>query len=476
MKKWLAFLSIVLLTCCNVPHWAQQVKGTDKYNMDISKFGALSLLAVDVASNEVIVQSNPFQRMTPASLTKLFTTGAGLAILSKDYQYETKFYLSKNQDDKNVLLIVGGGDPTLGSNRFDATKAELLFEKVVKVLMLQEGVYNLDGGIIIDNSCYAGIKQPSKRMWEDMGNYYGAVPNGLTYKENAFQLSLQSPKGVGKNCSVVKTEPSVDLDFKCLVKSADNNKDSAYVYGNAYMDEWYISGTIPQNRKEFTIKGALPQPEVTFARELREYLRINGISVGDEINKQLLSNVRGEKKIIYTYYSPALNEIVSVVNKRSHNLFADHILFAIADQKQGEATWDIGVKELTGFWNSKIPEFSGLFFDGSGLSPFNAVSANDMVEVLTWMNQSEYSTAFKESLSIAGVDGTLKSILKEDEFKGKLIGKSGSMNGVLAYCGYLKTHEGNELAICIIANRFTEPFSEVRKKMEDLMKEIIRQN
>ena len=476
MSKCAIIIVLFLTSCCTTPRSAQQVEKTNAYTLDVTKYGALSLSAVDVSTHEVSVRHKPQQRMTPASLTKILTTGAALASLPNDYRYKTDFYLNKGDDAKMSLVIVGGGDPTLGSDRFEETKAKHIFKKVAELLLTLEHVHALEGGITVDNSRYPGIKLPSKRLWEDIGNYYGAVPNGLSYKENTFFMSLQSPKGIGKTCSIVKTAPKVGVDFNCLVKSAANNKDSAYIYGNAAMKKWYVSGTIPQNRKEFTVKGALPQPEITLAQELGTFLRGKGIRDGKEIKKQTLSQVCGTAKIIYTHHSPAINKIVSVINKRSHNLYADHLLFAMAETEYGIADWDKGVKKLTDFWRSKVPDFSGSFFDGSGLSPFNAVSAKDMVEALIWLNQSKYKQAFKQSLSIAGVDGTLKNILKENEFQGKVSGKSGSMNGVLGYCGYIQTKSGRELAFCIMANRFTEPYKVLRANMEGLIKEIISQN
>jgi len=476
MGKWSVIFILFLTTCCNTPHSAHKVKDKDNYSLNITKQGALSVLAVDLHSNEVIVQHNPQQRMTPASLTKVLTTGAALSLLKPDYSYSTRFYLVNTNDAKKALLIVGSGDPSLGSERFASTKTKVWFEQVAKALLMQEGIHNLDGGIIIDDSCYPGIQHPSKRTWEDMGNYYGAVPHGLSYKENTFRLTLKSPAGVGQPCSIVKTSPKVDVNFNCLVKSAGNHKDSAYIYGNTFMKEWYVSGTIPQGRSAFVIKGALPNPALTMARELKAYLAAKGIKVSDRVTSQKFADVKENKKVIYTHQSPPLLNLASVVNKRSHNLFADHLLFAIADKQQGSAGWDAGVQSLTKFWKNQVPEFSGVFFDGCGLSPFNAVSAADMVKTLTWMHSSECSDEFKQTLSVAGVDGTLKSILKDDAYKGRFIGKSGSLNGVLGYCGYLKTNEGRDIAFCIMANRFTEPFKELRANMEGLMQELINQN
>lgn len=441
------------------------------YSLDITQYGAISLLAVDVESGEILVEHNPLQRMTPASLTKVITTGAALSVIKPDFKFETQFYI-REKDGRRSLIVKGKGDPTLGSDRFDETKPEFVFHQLL--LKLQKTGITSINSIIVDNTFISGIKLPSKRLWEDIGNYYGAVPNALTYRENTFYLTMKSPSGVGQPAEIIKTEPNVDVELNCLVKTADNNKDSAYIYGYSDANQWYVSGSIPQNRDAFTIKGALPHPENTFAKELYNYLNNNGVKVnGFEVGA--IEDVI-EKKPFYIHYSPELKEIATVVNKVSHNLWADHLMFQLAHAQYKRADWDMGVKSLHEFWSEAIPEFSGLFFDGSGLSPFNAFSARDMVEVLRYLDTSEKSEVFKQSLSVAGMDGTLKSILRENEFKGKVIGKSGSLNGVLGYCGYITTKQGKTVAFCMMANRFTEPYKTIRANMERLMKEVILQN
>ncbi|MBS2213203.1 D-alanyl-D-alanine carboxypeptidase/D-alanyl-D-alanine-endopeptidase [Carboxylicivirga mesophila] len=467
MKVALIFLAM-LMACRMAPHVAEQENVAKPYSVDITRHGAVSMMAVDLASGEVLLSHRADERMTPASLTKILTTGAALELLGPDYRYNTRFYLQAKSGVNN-LYIQGGADPTLGSDRFDESKAEIIFANVLRSLQ-QRHITSINA-ILVDNSCLPGISHPSKRLWEDMGNYYGAVPNGLSYKENTFYLTLQSPSGSGKSVSIVETEPELAIELQCIVKSASNNKDSAYIYGHPDMGKWYISGTIPQARDAFVIKGALPHPEMTLGRELKTFLIGNGIEVKsvEKPDKGDLPN--GD--LLFSHASPELRQMIGVINKKSHNLFADHLLFSMS---KGQANWDNGIREVSGFWKEQVPEFSAILFDGSGLSPFNAFSAADMVNVLKWMHAHEHSEVFKHSLSVSGVDGTLKSILKEPGHKGSLIGKSGSMNGVLGYCGYITTQSGKELAFCVMANRFTESFSQIRSNMEVLMKELIERN
>lgn len=131
---------------------------------------------------------------------------------------------------------------------------------------------------------------------------------------------------------------------------------------------------------------------------------------------------------------------------------------------------------LNRFWSENINDFSGTFYDGSGLSPFNACSCKDLVETLMYMYHSEQVEVFKQTLSIGGIDGTLRGIWKENGMKGAVIGKSGSMNGVLGYAGYFTAASGEQFAFCVMVNHFTESFDVVRTEIEDLVTDLVRNN
>ncbi len=471
MMKWWALYLVFFLSCGTAPCSSEAKEKTTSYSFNMTKYGAVSVMAIDVKSGEVVCEKNALQRMTPASLTKVLTTGAALNILGGDYRFSTQFYLK--QGGEKVLIIKGGGDPTFGSDRLEETKKAVVFKKI-QLALKKEGVVRLDK-LIVDESLFKGIQQPSKRTWEDMGNYYGAVPHSLTYRENTFYLNLKSSDKTGAPVRIVSVDPPISHSIKSYVTGADNNKDSAYIYGNAQMKEWYVSGTIPRDRKSFRIKGALPNPGLTFATELKQYLNANNIEVADIENTNQSINVESAKCIL-SHYSPKLEVIAAVVNKRSHNLFADHLLFAIAQQQNEQASWDAGTNALIHYWDARIENFSGNFYDGSGLSPFNKINARDMGIALKYLHDCDEQPAFKKSLAIAGVDGTLKSMLSDEVYKGQFVGKSGSMNGVLGYCGYLECKSGRTVAFCVLCNNFTESFKEVRLSIEDLLKEIISQN
>ena len=108
-------------------------------------------------------------------------------------------------------------------------------------------------------------------------------------------------------------------------------------------------------------------------------------------------------------------------------------------------------------------------FDGSGISPMNAVSASFMNSILEYMYKKEgFSGAFYQSLPLAGREGTVASFLKGSVLDGKARVKSGSITNVQAYSGYIE-HGGKNYAFTIIINNFRGTRPVLRKQIERLL-------
>lgn len=116
-------------------------------------------------------------------------------------------------------------------------------------------------------------------------------------------------------------------------------------------------------------------------------------------------------------------------------------------------------------------DVQGIFLeDASGLSRYNAVSVDKLVFVLDYMkNKSSFSGNFMNSLPVAGVSGSLKSFGKGTILENNFRAKSGYMERVMGYAGYLTTASGKEIAIAVLVNNFSCTNAEMRKMLEELL-------
>jgi PBP4 family serine-type D-alanyl-D-alanine carboxypeptidase len=104
-----------------------------------------------------------------------------------------------------------------------------------------------------------------------------------------------------------------------------------------------------------------------------------------------------------------------------------------------------------------IPQESYSYADASGLSRLNLASPEMLIHILTYMHQHRYFPHFYSSLSIAGVDGTLKNRMIGTHAENNVHAKTGSLSHVSAISGYVQTSDGEMLVFSMIANNFLGP-------------------
>lgn len=272
---------------------------------------------------------------------------------------------------------------------------------------------------------------------EDMANYYGAPPAAVTWRDNTFELFLKSPDQIGSVCEVVRTDPVFsDIRFQSSVKAAASRKDSAYIFGYPGSTEWEVRGSIPASQSSFRIKGALPFPGIRLGEEVAALL-----SPGGKIDVKISSRPFNYDRLIKLteIESPPVREIIQVVNQKSHNLLADHLFLAAGRTENTAYYWDVSRHHFEKFWEERLSLTPVRILDGSGLSPKNLVSADFMVGVLKFMYQSSNFDLFRSSLAVGGQSGTLVHMWKAPALQGKVMAKSGYMEGTLGYCGYIYT-------------------------------------
>src|SRR5690606_29845624 len=126
----------------------------------------------------------------PASTLKTVTTATSFSILGQDFTYKTPIYINgeiKNGVLKGDVIVVGNGDPTLGSSRYQQTKPKLVMNKIVQFLK-NKGINAIEGNVIVDDMLWGTEQLPSTWAWEDIGNYYGAGASALVWRENQMKI------------------------------------------------------------------------------------------------------------------------------------------------------------------------------------------------------------------------------------------------------------------------------------------------
>jgi D-alanyl-D-alanine carboxypeptidase/D-alanyl-D-alanine-endopeptidase (penicillin-binding protein 4) len=441
------------------------------------KNASVGIQLVDVGSGKSIFDLNSNKMLVPASTLKIVTSAAALEILGADYRFKTQIGYTGELDNKGGLngdlVIIGGGDPTLGSMYFNSCEKASNFINIWARKIKAAGIRQIMGDIFLDASIYDSEKVPSTWIWGDIGNYYGAGSNAFTCYDNLFRITFKSPERAGEPTSIISTYPIIEgIEITNEVVSSEINSDRAYVFGSPLDKTRVIRGTIPKGRSAFSIKAAVHRPENLLAHDLTAQLVLEGVFFSGEV--KFVKTDKSKFQTIYIHESPTLAEIIKVLNHESVNLIAEHLVKHVAFEETGVGNREKGIESIKGFWKGK-GVFEDDFFmeDGSGLSHFNAISANQIVSVLLYMaKQSPNSQAFQNSLPSAG-QGTLSNF-NTGIFPGNsLKAKSGSLTRVRCYAGYLATSSGDDIAFSIMFNHFSGSSSKLAKEIENLLSKIV---
>jgi serine-type D-Ala-D-Ala carboxypeptidase/endopeptidase (penicillin-binding protein 4) len=475
MKVILAFIFIIFTSSSHCQDLTKLQKEIQTISIDPQFIHGQLALSFRNSSGKIVYQYNAEKSLVPASNLKIITTAAALGVLGEEFRYQTKLEYDgtiTNGVLTGNIYVTGSGDPSLGSSRFkdfpDMDKLpEIFCDKII-----QAGIKKVNGSIIADETGFDQNATPDHWMWTDIGNYYGAPAYAINYNENSYKLYFMPGSKQGDSTSVIRTDPLMpEMKFINTVKTgAAGSGDNAYIYGAPYSNYRFLSGTIPPGNTEFSIKGSLPVPSDMLVNNLNKKLMAKGIFIN--IPKQEATQFLNgkERKNIYVHNSTTLKELVKVTNGSSINLYAEALLKTVAYKIRKTGNTKAGVKSVKEYWGKKGIDTSGFFMnDGSGLSATNAISANTFSQILYLIAGESYAALFYESLPVSGVSGTMKSLGKGTSAEGKIAAKTGTINKVICYSGYVTIRNGDRYSFSLMANNFDGINSDVVRKLTRIM-------
>ncbi len=436
------------------------------------QFGDVGILVQDLLSGEIICRHNDIKSLIPASNMKIITTSVGLAILGEDYKFKTELQYDGTIKDSILhgnIYLKGYGDPTLASPAFDSTMLmPKVLDSLVFIIKNTLKINKIDGKIIGDASAWSEETAVPTWLFEDIGQYYGAGPCGLSFNENQFKLSFLQQPQVGARPVLTEMSPFVpEFQLQNSTTSVMGGGEDAYIYLMPYGNTGFVNGTLPVGDGYQYAYGAVPDPALFAAWHLRKTLLQQNIPVTDSATteaRQLQNFVpAAPRTTFFTWFSAPLKKILSYTNAESNNFCAETILRAIAYKQTCIADNAKGITEILKFLKDKGIDTRGMFLlDGSGLSPRNGVSAYQVAQILRTA-----SSDFGGTLPRPGEKGTLKTFLKDfPSIQARIRAKSGTISRVKSYSGYLTTLGGRTLVFSVITNNFTCSQPVIRKKIE----------
>ncbi|MDX1530473.1 MAG: D-alanyl-D-alanine carboxypeptidase/D-alanyl-D-alanine-endopeptidase [Rhodothermales bacterium] len=176
----------------------------------------------------------------------------------------------------------------------------------------------------------------------------------------------------------------------------------------------------------------------------------------------------GEDAPLLVHLSPPLIEILTAVNEKSNNFFAEQVFRTFAPG----GTTAGGERRVFEFLEAAGIPTQGLSIrDGSGLSRKNLVSPETLGRLLAHMYTHDLRDAFLRTLPQGGQEGTT---LRYRLAGLPVFAKTGSLEHVRALSGYVAGPDDTPYAFVLFANNYTSKSSLVAVAQNEIAQAIAR--
>ena len=510
MKKINRFASLLLVICLTVaPTLAQQAAPVAKPQtvaelqaritalLDQPKFAAARWgILVKAGQDKIVFERDADKAFMPASNMKLYTTSAALDAFGPEFKIKTSVYAAKPVKAGRIsgdLILYGRGDPNL-SPRFEGDNPDKYddhkpAEKIGAIERLADqikaaGVKIIAGNLVGDDSFFADDLIGPGWEWDDLQFYYGAEVSALTVNDNCVSFTVKPGHKIGDKPTIT-VQPATD--YLKIVNHAATSASGAVRIGvnrplNSNTIEFF--GSIPRNREKFEVNIAIHDPAEFAATLLKEALARRGIRVlGKAVRSDAVARVAkpfDESKLteIAKVESQPMTELLKVVNKQSQNLHTELLLRQLGanggqheldEYGRPKTTLSRGNEARRQFLQKAGVDVAPLSLrDGSGLARQDLVTPRSTVRLLEFMLSHPQANVFRESLVVAGTDGTLERRMRDTAAAGNFRGKTGTLSYVNALSGYVTTKRGQVLILSSMGNNYTGPGRDVTTVLDQI--------
>jgi D-alanyl-D-alanine carboxypeptidase/D-alanyl-D-alanine-endopeptidase (penicillin-binding protein 4) len=435
--------------------------------LDDSSFGSCFIGAkiITLADNRTLYERNSKKLFHPASNQKLLTTAAVLNLLNANYEITTKCFISGEIFDGMIngnLYIKGSGDPLLTTWDLDSLASRIKMK----------GITSITGDLVGDDSYFDSLYWGQGWMWDDEPSSNEAFISSLCVNKNSVKINIQPTSNTDDALSIIlePTLSSISI-VNYGVCTSDTSIPELTVSRLRGENKIIVQGRINPGSESKDYFVSVWKPEMIFLQLLRDRMKLQGISVMGKSRLGMAGNRKHFTEIKHT-----LDSVIHRANKFSDNLAAENLLKILAAEKVGiPGTAQNGLQLVKNLLLAEgIDTTNMILADGSGASWYNEIAPEAIVKLLYKMYKKK--TIFQryyESLAIAGVDGTLKTRLKNTRASNNIRAKTGSLRGVSGISGYGTTLNNKMFAFSILCNHFHGDIVVLRNAQDKILELLV---
>lgn len=419
-----------------------------------------ALVGITVQSaktGEILYQHNANTLMLPASNEKIPTSAAAIVKLGPDFRYQTSVYTTGKIEAgilKGDLIIVASGDPTL-SYQFCEDRANCFIFQAWADSLHSKGIHAMDGNIIGIDDVFDDESIGYGWTMNNLSYGYSAPIGGFMYNENTARIIIEADS-LGEY-GTIKVTP--DPGYFTLEPDIEINPDetSLLIDRIPATNRIRIVGKI-QPGDRYIENISIHDPTLHFLSALKWELVLMGIPVyGQPIDADFLVKKEklSQKKLLFTHTSIPFKDVLTILMKESQNLYAESLVKLLGHHFGKEGSFEEGakiVKQTLRRFGLEDDSYS--FMDGSGLCRYNYISPAQLAKILRNMYYHRYGEIYRNTLPIAGVDGTIDYRMKGTVAQNNIFAKTGTISNVRCLSGYAITKDGETLVFSTMFNNF----------------------
>ena len=448
---------------------------------------------------------NDAQYFNPASNAKLFTTAAAFALLPGSLTFTTLVAADGPIDSAGTvngnLVILGAGDPNISARtvpydgKTERPGPPLAALEGMADEIVRRGIHVIQGGIVGDDTWFPFERYASGWGWDDLQWGYGAPISALTVNDNVVYLDAL-PGGQAGDPAIASWLPTTGYyTLENSLTTVSGETQQAGIERAPGSLTVRLFGQLRLGGDGLHAALAIEDPANYAARSLKEMLLARGVQVrgGAQARHRLSSNTQdfvveqeqplalhpitlstvaaptpGET-VLASHISPPLNEDLVVTNKVSQNLHAELTLRTLGKLEGSDGSLAEGTRVVRQFLvDAGIVPGDFFFYDGSGLSPKDLVTPRAFTTLLTYAAQQNWGGAFRATLPIGGVDGSLGARFRSSLLNGRIFAKTGTLGEVTALSGYIIAASGRTVAFSILCNHHLPEDKADREAMDKI--------